>query len=217
MNIIVIPVSKGSLRLPRKALLLKRGKPLLRYTYEAACKARLFDRIIIATDDRDVEATARLWGCEVVVSKGRHKNGTRRVAEAVDRVANLDAVCESVSKTKTVSTLCSGFGIDTERNDKNKVKALVSKAGRALYFTRENLAGAWHHIGVYGFTVGQLERISNMPPSALSEAEGLEQLEWMDNGMEVSVLRVDNPTVAINTAEDWKKWEPPEEVNPVFI
>jgi|TARA_R110000824_G_scaffold120382_4_gene275655 3-deoxy-manno-octulosonate cytidylyltransferase (CMP-KDO synthetase) len=219
----------------KKPLWMKAGKSLLRYTFEAACRARKFDRIMIATNSGEIEQHVSSWGAQVVRSEAEHSNGTRRVAEAVYRTANcaevivnlqlnepempgayLDALVSGVGKAGSITTLAAPFP-ELDSSDKNTVKVIVSKAGRALYFTRSIMAGAKQHLGCYGFKVQHLERIADMPTSAIATAERLEQLEWIDNGMEVSVIRVDRGCSAINTEEDWERWQPPTDENRVII
>lgn len=237
MNVLCIPAYQNNIKITggSKPFFMKAGKSLLRYTFEAACRARKFDRIMIATNSGEIESHVSSWGVQVVRSEGEITNGTRRTAEAVQRTANcadvvvslqvgqpeipgayLDALVEGVKSSGTIATLATSLP-DSEAADENKVKVIVTKAGRALYFTRSILAGAKQHIGCYGFKVDHLNRIAAMPTSAMSSAERLEQLEWLDNGMEVSVIQVDRNCFAINTEEDWKRWQPPTDESRVII
>jgi 3-deoxy-manno-octulosonate cytidylyltransferase (CMP-KDO synthetase) len=234
VKVICIPVQSGR-GLRNQPLLKKGGRSLLRYTFEAACRARTFDRIIIATDSREVQQHAADWPVQIVET-GRHDSRTERVAEAIHRTANcaevvvslqvnhpgmpgayLDAVAEGVKRTGTITTLAAPLPELGQSVDENRMKVIVSKAGSALYFTRAELAGAYQQLGCYGFTVSQLERISKMPSSALATAERLEQLGWLDNGMAVSAIRVERCVAAINTQEDWEHWEPPTDDHRVII
>jgi N-acylneuraminate cytidylyltransferase len=64
-NIAIIPARGGSKRIPRKNIKLFCGKPILAYSILAAQKSRLFDRIIVSTDDREIARVALEWGAEV--------------------------------------------------------------------------------------------------------------------------------------------------------
>lgn len=61
----VITARGGSKGLPGKNLRPLGGKPLLAWSIEAGQKSRYIDRLILSTDDPEIAATARLFGCEV--------------------------------------------------------------------------------------------------------------------------------------------------------
>lgn len=61
----VIPARGGSKALPKKNLVLLRGRPLLSYTCEVALQSKKITRIMVSTDDEEIAAVAR--GCHVEV------------------------------------------------------------------------------------------------------------------------------------------------------
>jgi CMP-N,N'-diacetyllegionaminic acid synthase len=63
----LIPARAGSERLPGKNLIDLGGKPLIRWTIDEAKKFRLFDHLVVTTDDHQVAAVAGEAGCEVIV------------------------------------------------------------------------------------------------------------------------------------------------------
>jgi pseudaminic acid cytidylyltransferase len=65
MNVAIIPARGGSKRIPRKNIREFCGKPVLAWSIEAAVESRLFDRIIVSTDDVEIAEVARRWGAEV--------------------------------------------------------------------------------------------------------------------------------------------------------
>ena len=230
MRVICIPVFTNSVLEEPLPLLKKNGKALLRYTFESACKSRLADKVIITSNDKAVLKLASDWGAFCWLSKERHQTGTLRVAEAVRNLANqasvivnfsvhepempaayLDALSEHVIFTGCVSTLA-GPILDNELSDKKVVKVVASKRGKAIYFSRDKIEGASKHMGVYGYSIKHLERIENMPKTSAS----LEQLSWMDNGMDLSILRVEKGTDAITTSGDFDNWQPPLDTSHVF-
>ena len=54
MNIAIIPARKGSKRIRNKNTKNFFGKPLVLYAIEAAKKSKIFDKIIISTDDKKI-------------------------------------------------------------------------------------------------------------------------------------------------------------------
>lgn len=61
----VITARGGSEGIPHKNTKLLCGKPLIAYTIEAARRSEVFDRIILSTDDPEIAAVAKQYGCEV--------------------------------------------------------------------------------------------------------------------------------------------------------
>jgi pseudaminic acid cytidylyltransferase len=61
----VIPARGGSKRVPRKNIRPFLGVPLLARTIALLAQGRLFDRVIVSTDDEEIAAVARAAGAEV--------------------------------------------------------------------------------------------------------------------------------------------------------
>jgi pseudaminic acid cytidylyltransferase len=64
-NIAIIPARGGSKRLPNKNIKLLKGKPLISYTIEAALRSKVFDTIMVSTDDEKIAKIAIECGAEV--------------------------------------------------------------------------------------------------------------------------------------------------------
>ena len=69
-RVVVIPARFGSTRLPQKMLLRETGKPLLQYTYEAACAARRPNAVVVATDHPEIAREVERFGGGVFVTAG---------------------------------------------------------------------------------------------------------------------------------------------------
>jgi len=61
----IIPARGGSKGVPRKNIRMVAGKPLMVWTIEEAKKSKYIDRLILSSDDAEIIAVAREWGCEV--------------------------------------------------------------------------------------------------------------------------------------------------------
>ncbi len=83
----VIPARMDSRRFFGKVLFDYRGKPLLRHLYEEMSKSKVMDRVIIATDNKEVQKVAEGFGAQVVTTKGNPKTGSDRVAQVLDSIA----------------------------------------------------------------------------------------------------------------------------------
>lgn len=64
-NIAIIPARGGSKRIPKKNIKLFHGKPLIAYSIEVALKSKLFDKVIVSTDDEEIAKIAIKYGATV--------------------------------------------------------------------------------------------------------------------------------------------------------
>lgn len=153
-NIAVIPARFGSQRLPGKPLAKIGDRTLIEHVYRRAAKARLVDRVLVATDDPRIQEAVTAFGGECVMTSLHHRSGTDRVAEAVreldvDLVANVQgdepfleartidqamAACEK--HRQAIATLASPISRVDEYWDPNVVKVVRNQRGFALYFSR---------------------------------------------------------------------------------
>jgi pseudaminic acid cytidylyltransferase len=65
MKVAIIPARGGSKRIPRKNIKEFCGKPMIAYSIEAAIGSKLFDRVIVSTDDEEIARVAKRYGAEV--------------------------------------------------------------------------------------------------------------------------------------------------------
>lgn len=82
-TVIVIPSRYASSRFPGKPLAPIRGHSLLRRTWAIARAVAGVDQVLVATDDPRIEAHARSFGAEAVMTDPACRNGTERVWAAI--------------------------------------------------------------------------------------------------------------------------------------
>lgn len=105
------------------------------------------------------------------------------------------------------------------------VKVVVSGGGRALCFSRRALPFPrdWadqgpserlrafpflRHLGIYGYRRDTLLRFVRWPTSGLEAVEKLEQLRALENGVPITVVRVQDEGIGVDTPEDVARVEP---------
>jgi 3-deoxy-manno-octulosonate cytidylyltransferase (CMP-KDO synthetase) len=151
----IIPARYGSSRLPGKPLAMIGGKSMIQRVYESAAKARVLDRVIVATDDRRVEAAVRRFGGEVMMTSKRHRSGTDRLAEVARKLGaeclvnvqgdlpfiqsrTITRAVAPLRRTRSIvmGTVCSPIYEEAEWRDANVVKVIKDAQGFALYFSR---------------------------------------------------------------------------------
>ena len=132
--------------------------------------------------------------------------------------AVVDAVAQALTGSE-MSTAATPVQNLAEYDNPNVVKVVVNRAGHALYFSRrtipylreaasrsasEQLAAFpfLKHLGIYGFRRATLLRLVQFPVSPLENAEKLEQLRALDNGIQIAVVNVSYDSVGVDVPED---------------
>ena len=86
----VIPARLGSSRLPRKPLLPLGGEPLIVVVTRRIAELGICDRLVVATDAREIAKVVENAGFEAVMTSTDHASGTERVAEVIANPAFSD-------------------------------------------------------------------------------------------------------------------------------
>jgi len=137
--------------------------------------------------------------------------------------AVIDEVAGALNSTE-MSTAATSIRNPEEYDNPNVVKVVVNSAGRALYFSRrtipylreaasrsanEQLAAFpfLKHLGIYGYRRETLLRLVKFPVSPLEQAEKLEQLRALENGIPIAVVKVNYDSIGVDMPEDVKRVE----------
>ncbi|OVE73690.1 3-deoxy-D-manno-octulosonate cytidylyltransferase [bacterium B13(2017)] len=229
----IIPARLESSRLSKKLLLEINKKTLIQRVYENSSNLKLFHEIYIATDSKEIEDTCYHFNANVIKTSNHHTSGTSRIAEAIkdisaDIIVNIQgdepfiiknqikSLIDSLIKSKfaEIATLyypCSDYQLS---KDPNIVKTVKDLNSYALYFSRnpipfrrnENQNGTWlHHLGVYAYKRKFLEQYPFLKDCLLEQMEQLEQLRFLTNGYKILLVETKEPTLGIDTQEDFEK------------
>jgi 3-deoxy-manno-octulosonate cytidylyltransferase (CMP-KDO synthetase) len=165
--------------------------------------------------DRVAEVAARLKGARVIVNLQGDEPEVS--GDSLDRVVSL---LESDPEAP-MATLATPIHDEAIYRDPACVKVVCDRRGRALYFSRSPIpchrdglppAGAsgpplgYLHLGLYAYRRQFLLGLASLPPSALEAAEKLEQLRVLEAGYPIAVGVVDEPSVGIDTPEDYQRF-----------
>lgn len=227
----VIPARLGSSRLPRKPLLPLAGEPLILWVVRRVAEAGVCQRLVVATDAREIATVVERAGYEAVLTSSEHQSGTERVAEVVanntfrsfDLVLNVqgdEPLVAPRALAGAVARVTGGDPIGTAAGDldgalagdPSRVKVVVDGRGRAVYFSRAPIPFdrdgtgdvIYHqHVGVYAYTREALERWVRLPPVPEERWERLEQLRPLLHGVAIGVAIVPGPAApGVDTPDD---------------
>jgi 3-deoxy-manno-octulosonate cytidylyltransferase (CMP-KDO synthetase) len=165
--------------------------------------------------DRVAEVAATLEGTRIIVNlQGDEPEVSGAALDQV--VAMLDADPEA-----PMATLATPIRAESTYRDPSCVKVVCSRRGRALYFSRSPIPChrdglpdpataaspiAYLHLGLYAYRRDFLLVLGSLPPSPLEFAEKLEQLRVLDAGYPIAVGLVDEPSIGIDTPEDYRRF-----------
>jgi 3-deoxy-manno-octulosonate cytidylyltransferase (CMP-KDO synthetase) len=210
------------------------GRPMLAWVYDAARACGQLDRVLIATDSDEVMAFARESGYEAVLTPAECASGTDRIHfvaqnlaaeiyvnvqgdEPLLRPEHIDALLRPLLErpqalVSTLSTVCAARDV----GNPNVVKVVTAADGRALYFSRAGIpfdrddSGVTprrKHLGLYAYRKSALDRFPALPASSLEAVERLEQLRFLENGIDIYVEPTDYDTIGVDTEEDLRAVE----------
>lgn len=216
----VIPARMASKRFFGKVLKDIYGKPMIQHVYERAKECKDLDEVYIATEDEEIKEVASAFGAKVFLTKKGYETGTDRIVEILYKIdaeiiLNIQAD-EPLLHPEMLSTLIHGIGDDwvctlrykldeSRKWDEDIVKVVCDRNNYALYFSRLPIphnGACYKHIGIYAYKKGALRFFSSCPKSALEEAERLEQLRFLENGIKIKVLDSPQDTISVDKEED---------------
>lgn len=91
-NLCIIPARGGSKRIPKKNIKLFLGKPIMAYSIEIAQKSRLFETIVVTTDDSNIAAIAEQYGAVVpFLRSSENSNDHATLAEGISETLSYYA------------------------------------------------------------------------------------------------------------------------------
>lgn len=98
----VITARGGSKRIPRKNIKEFMGKPMLAYAVEAAVNSKVFDEVMVSTDDVEIAEIAKQFGAKVPFMRSeKTANDFATTADVLEEV-----VSEYKKRGKTFDELC---------------------------------------------------------------------------------------------------------------
>ena len=224
----IIPSRYYSSRFPGKPLENILGKSMIQRVYEQAIKSKL-DKVVVATDDHRIFNEVLSFNGEVVMTSSDHVSGTDRCLEAINKInskheiiiniqgdepfinpAQINQLIDSFNNEEIeISTLAKLIESEEIFFDPNKIKVTINNKKAVSFdriinseFKKEIF---YKHIGIYAYRSKILKKICLLNPSSLEIKYGLEQLRWLQNGIDIVVLETSLDSFNVDTPNDLKK------------
>ncbi len=230
--IAVIPARLNSTRLARKMLREIGGLPLVGRVYNAVRSSSLLADVIVATDSDEILQLCQSQGWNARMTSASHRSGTERVHEIskavqadvyinvqgdeplarAEQIASLlDVMKNPAVQVGTLKTPAAAVDIDNP----NAVKVVTDRSGKALYFSRATIPfdrdksspAYYKHLGFYAYRKPALDRFCTLPESFLEKSERLEQLRFLENGVDIYVGETAYDSIGVDTEEDLQRVE----------
>ncbi|MCG9875824.1 MAG: NTP transferase domain-containing protein [Leptospiraceae bacterium] len=223
----LIPAHLASVRFPRKVLYEIHGVPMIEHVRRRALLSGVFDDVIVATCDDEIQNLIEKHGGKVIRTANTHKNGTSRIAEAVQNVECSHVVLLQADEplllpedleyftnfikedqSDTVSWNATGPIEHIEELDRHSfVKCFVNEKNRILFcFRRSPAYGKFEDstkyirkiLGIIGYTKEFLIKIASSPPTPFETIEFIEQMRILENEYSLKSVSLDRTFPSIN-------------------
>lgn len=217
----------GSTRFPGKPLVDLMGKPMVQWVVEAAARAEIAERVIVATPDQEILDACAKFGAEAVRTRAEHPTGTDRIAEVSESIVadvyvnvqgdeplirpeSIRACAEPLLADDSVP-MGSVFSAcpDEEIDNPAAVKVVTDLRGFALYFSRYALPyprsprtqPVKKHVGIYAYRREVVQAFATWQQTPLELSESLEQLRFLENGVRIRMSEGEGSELAVDTPE----------------
>jgi 3-deoxy-manno-octulosonate cytidylyltransferase (CMP-KDO synthetase) len=206
---------------------------MLERVYDGARGFGAWTRLLVATDSEEILAFCAAREIDAEMTSAAHVSGTDRIREVASRhdadvfvnvqgdepmvtAAHIEALVTPFRESQSVAVSTLALPLSRpEASDPNTVKVVARLDGRALYFSRSPIphdrdgtgSRCSKHLGFYAYRPDALGRFSSLTPSPLEISERLEQLRFLENGIDIHVALAPWDTWSVDTAEDLARVE----------
>ena len=225
----IIPSRLNSKRLPKKALIKINGEPLISRVYRLACKSKILDSLIVATDSNEISNLINQIDGRTIMTSEKHANGTERMGEVIKKIddyydiyvlingdeALLDpnhieiAVKTLIDNNSDASMLACKF---YKRNSTSDFKVVLNAKNELLYISRADIPSearnsttfllkAYH---IMAFKKQTIIDYSLLEKTSLESIEDHEHLRLLENGYRIACSVVKSDSISVDTESDLK-------------
>jgi 3-deoxy-manno-octulosonate cytidylyltransferase (CMP-KDO synthetase) len=204
---------------------------MLEHVFRRTAACRLLDEVVIATCDEEIACAAQRFGARSVMTSPLHDRASDRVAEAVEadgadivvmvqgdepmiQPTMIEAAVAPLIEDRSLGCVNLAAPIRSEREfmDPNTIKVVRDLDGSARYFSRAPIpatagvavssAPRLKQVCVIPFRRDALRRFASLPRGPLEQAESIDMLRFLENGVRVHIVPTAVETHAVDTPDD---------------
>ncbi len=222
----------ASVRFPGKILYSIHGLPMIEHVRRRALLSKHLSDVIVATCDESIASVIRDFGGKVIMTASTHRNGTTRVAEAVQHIEcshimllqgdeplllprHIDSLIAAISSDQFSDAWNATGSIDesSELDRHSFVKCAVGKEDRILTcFRRTPFYSTFYDqqtfvrkiLGIIAYRKNFLLELTKLNSSKIERAEFIEQMRIIENGFNMRSVSVSPSTPSINEPDEVK-------------
>lgn len=223
----VIPARYQSSRMPGKPLVDICGKPMIWWVYQEIKKSEYLSDVIVATDDKRIKDACDELSMNVLMTSNKHDTPTARIAEVAQKINAdyyltimgdeplVDKDCINLImpqgiRKEYVAALSNELTNPTEVIDFSNQKVVTNNLRKTLMISRSPIPypkGSLDFVyekvtGVQLFSNGALDFYKNTPKSTLEIAEENDLMRFVENGIDVIMIKSPYKTVSVDTPKD---------------
>jgi len=191
--------------------------------------------VVATDDERIAQAVRKFGGEALMTSPDLQSGTDRVAAVADLMPARIyvnvqgdEPMIDPIAIERSLALVSSGrFGLGTamtrlrgekELDDPSVVKVIADRDDRAIYFSRLPIPYtrgprpqhaseyvSMRHVGIYVYDHATLLRFRSLPVSLLEQAEMLEQLRALSDGIAIGITEVQFVSIGVDTPEDLEK------------
>jgi 3-deoxy-manno-octulosonate cytidylyltransferase (CMP-KDO synthetase) len=181
---------------------------------------KLFGKVVMTNTDH-LSGTDRCREAISIINNGKYSTDDVVINiqgdEPFIHPLQIELLMGAFSDKRTqIASLHKRIDRSEELFDENIVKVIIDKNNKAIYFSRFPVpyvrgyprdqwlsqVNYFKHIGMYGYRISALEAIGTLKQSMLEKAESLEQLRWIENGLDIYMSETGLQHLAVDTPED---------------
>lgn len=227
----IIPARMASKRLPGKPLVDICGKPMIWWVYQSAKKVEELVEVYVATPDEIIAEKCKELGMGYIMT-GEHLTCHDRVAEVAEKIdadlyvniqgdspllgpETIRKVIEPFLQEEDIQVTCLTVKIKNkeELTNMNVVQLVLGKNNNVIYISRLPIPydkGNYNPIyykeaGIYCCTRDNLLKYLALERGSLEKAEECHMLRYIEHGIPIRAVEVEESTISVDTPEDLEK------------
>lgn len=226
----VIPAHMASVRFPGKILFPFFDHPMIEHVRRRAKLSSKIVDVVVATCDEEIASAIKGYGGEVIMTCDHHRNGTTRIAEAVEgydcshvillqgdepllNPSYIDDMANAIAANPDGDAWNGTGPLETpEDADRHSfVKCATAPDGRILYCFRRGPSYAEFPkqqdyirkiLGIIAFRKDFLHDLVKLPPARTEQYESIEQMRIIENGFTMQSVPFHESLPSVNEPEE---------------